>query len=140
MSKYWNFRTILDLRPETDNQCVAIKVKSEERCRISGFAGKNNLRKAGTILDTMDRTKSVSECRTYLNDLAFCTMCGNPHRNMQTVIDDRVRRWNRTISLHIASKETEDRRSETLRAKSLLGSVTDGVSGSYLTFFSIIIC
>ncbi|KAF4632258.1 hypothetical protein G7Y89_g5869 [Cudoniella acicularis] len=98
--RYRNFRKILDVYPEWDKQCVAIKVNSEERCKIRGMAGRRNLDKAGEILNTMDRTSSLSECRGHLETLARLMMCGSPHRNMENVRADRVRRWNDTIDAY----------------------------------------
>lgn len=108
MTRYWDFRAILDVHPETDKRCVAIKVRSNERCKITGYAGRENLGKAGRILDTMDRTEKMVECQTYLLELARCMMCGNPHRVMQNVLEDRVSRWNDTISVYVASISEEE--------------------------------
>jgi len=105
MPTYWNFRKILDVHPEWDDRCVAIKVRSEERCNIRGKAGKANLTAAAHPLDTMDRTLSLSECCGHLDRLAYLTMCGNPHRNMTVVRADRCRRWNNEISAYMASNE-----------------------------------
>jgi len=105
MATFWNFRKILDVHPEWDDRCVAIRVRSEERCGIRGKAGRANLTKAGQLLDIMDKTSSLSECRGQLDDLAYLTMCGNPHRNMRDVRADRCRRWSNQISAYVASDE-----------------------------------
>lgn len=105
MPKYWDFRTILDIHPEWDDRCVAINVRSEKRCGICGKAGKRNLSQAGQLLNTMDRTKSLSECREYMDSLAYLTMCGNPHRNMEAVRADRCRRWDKQILAYVALDE-----------------------------------
>jgi hypothetical protein len=110
MPKYWDFRTILDVDPEYDDRCVAIKAGGI-RCEIGGnFMNRGYLVEAATILDTMDQTESLSECRGYLNDLAYLTVCGSPHRKMKTILDDRCRRWNRTISTYVACGVQDERR------------------------------
>lgn len=107
MSPYWNFRKILDIHPEWDDRCVAIKVTSVERCQIRGKAGQENLIEAGQLLDTMDRTSNLSKCRGYLDELAYLTMCGHPHRSMEDVRADCCRRWNNQISAYKAADERE---------------------------------
>jgi hypothetical protein len=93
MSPYWNFRKTLDVHPEWDDRCVAIKVTSEGRCGIRGKAGQENLIEAGQLLDKMDRTLTLSECRGYLDEPAYLTMCGHSHRSMEDVRADCCRRW-----------------------------------------------
>ena len=109
MTTYWDFRQILDVHPEDDYQCVAIKLNQEERCEIGMDGGKfmnrENLKTAATLLNTMDQTESLNDCRGYLNRLASLTMCGSPHRNMENVRNDRCRRWNRTISAYSVQEE-----------------------------------
>lgn len=104
MSTFWDFRAILDVHPELRPfRCVAFNQGSLKRCGIEeNLIGHVALQEARDILDTMDRTVSVTECRTYLNQLAINTMCTKPHRPMINIREDRVRRWNTTISDYVA--------------------------------------
>lgn len=108
MTRYWDFRTILEVDPVNDQRCVAINKTTGKRCGIGGqWIGRSNLERAGKILDEMDRTESLSECRANLDELARVMVCGHPHRKSQGVLDDRVKRWNRTIATYVASRSRE---------------------------------
>lgn len=120
MKKYWNFREILGVHPESDKRCVAFNVGSEIRCGITGMAGQANLTKAGQLLDTMDRTLSLSDCREHLDNLAYLTMCGSPHRNMENIRADRCRRWNNQISAYLASDKGKKAKAHARKSKKAL--------------------
>jgi len=101
MPIYRNFREILQVYPEWDEQCSGITL-ADERCRIKGTIGKQNRFDAGVLLDKMDRTTSLSSCRQQLGKLAYLTMCGFPHRNSKYAQRKRSDRWNETISAWVA--------------------------------------
>jgi len=72
--------------------------------------GDENRAEAARLLNKMDRTLSLSECRTHLDNLAYLTMCGHPHRNRVDVREDRVKRWNKTISAYTAVEARNQRK------------------------------
>jgi hypothetical protein len=131
MPTYWNFREILDVHPEWDKQCVAINVNTEKRCGIVGWNRQQHLGDAINLLNKMDRTLSLDECRGHLDRLAFLLMCGHPHRKMTEVQKDRRRRWNKQISAYIAS----DIRNKTGNAQGdVAGGLVDGESTHRVCF------
>ena len=121
MTTYWDFRKILDVHPESDIQCIAI-TKGGQRCRINGgWMNSRNLTEAAGLLNTMDRTKSLRECCGHLDNLAYLTVCGSPHRNMKDVQKDCCRSWIDRISLHIASgAENESKKAHAVKSKKTL--------------------
>lgn len=58
-------------------------------------------------------------------------MCGHPHRVMMNVQEDRVRRWNETISLYATeieySEEVDTQLEEEMDAESTDDTVADGL-------------
>src|ERR1700709_338779 len=122
MATHWNFRQILDVHPEWDNRCTAFNVGDKERCNNCGKMGDKNRAKAVDVLNKMDQTLRLRECRAHLGELAYLTMCGNPHRKRVDVQEDRVKRWNNTISAYIALEVRNKReKAHALKSKKASG-------------------
>lgn len=77
MASNWNFRTILNLQPESDSfSCVSTKPDNSARCHNRRpLLSDMDLAKAGGLLDAMDRCESLKASYKYLNELARLTLC-----------------------------------------------------------------
>jgi hypothetical protein len=98
MATYWNFRQILDVRPDSSYfTCVGTTQKGA-RCRNSLISNVDKSR-AADLLDSMDQCKSLKNSYQYLEELASITLCPRWHRKPDySQVGAMCRRWQLAIS------------------------------------------
>lgn len=134
MATYWQFREILDIYPERKAyfQCAATsKVggkRGGQRCLISGqWIGYSDLEAAENILNIMDRTPKLDDCRPYLKDLAGLTICKSPHRKNVSFQNDCCKRWSDVITAYEEREKLNMQNTESTLALPTRAKVTSSI-------------
>ena len=77
MSSNWDFRGILNLRPDEDDfECVGINTSDDSKCfNKRPLLSDLDLSKVSNVLDLMDHCESLKTSFEYLDELANLCLC-----------------------------------------------------------------
>lgn len=106
MSSNWDFRSILDVHPESDDfTCVTIKQDNSGRCHNRRpLLSDMDLSEAATILDVMDNLESLKTSFGYLEELASRTLCVIHSEREGENIGAICRIWQHRIMQHMKTE------------------------------------
>ncbi|KAF8864824.1 hypothetical protein BDZ45DRAFT_684805 [Acephala macrosclerotiorum] len=127
MPYYWDFRTILDVDPETDRTCVGTTAQGLGCRNPINIADRGT---AGRLLDQMDRSKSLKSSIDHLETLAELLLCKHRHNNHKSFaylsqVDEVSARWIIIVEEEYRIVKKKQEKEKALKAKKELQRVAE---------------